>query len=109
MDTKCGPMVQSMRVNGKQTRPTDSESWSMQMVTSMKANGGMTKLTVTDLTLTLTVQPMLVTGSTISNMAVVLRPGLMVPSMTASTSKERSMEEELLPLLTEVSTLEISR
>ena len=67
----------------------------MQMVTSMRASGEMTRLMATDPTLTQMEQPMLVTGSMINNMVVELKPGLMVPSMTANTSKERNMDAEL--------------
>ena len=67
----------------------------MQMVTFMRVSGETTRLMATDPTLTQMEQPMLVTGSTINNMVVELKPGLMVPSMTANTSKERNMDAEL--------------
>lgn len=84
---KYGPMVPSMKVNGRSTRPTERESFGMLMGTSMRATGKMIKLMASVFTFTLTGLAMRDNGRTISRMAGVLRAGLMAASTRVATRK----------------------
>jgi hypothetical protein len=75
----------STKVSGKMIRLTGRESTLMSMEAAMK-------------------EP----GSKISNMATVLKDGLMEPPMKASIYRERSMEKESSPGLTSQPILETS-
>jgi hypothetical protein len=80
----------------------------MQMETSTKVNGRTIRLMAMEATNMPTELLTLVTGRMINSTERVLKPGLMVPSMKASTLKERNMAKELLLLPMAVSTTETS-
>ena len=99
MDNKHGQMNLVMRVIGLMIKQTALESFFMLMVISMKENGKMTKQMGKGHTLILTELGMKEIGRMISSMGLVLRLGLMVPSMKGIILKERKMGKENLILL----------
>ena len=95
MDIRYGLMAPSTRVSGSLTRPMALANWCMQMVTSMKDSGEMTKHTDMDPILMQTVPHTWESGSTTSSTARVWKLGQIMPNMMDNTLKERSMGVEL--------------
>jgi predicted nucleic-acid-binding protein len=108
MDSKFGLTAQNMKVNGQTIRQMVKENLFMQMVTSMKASGRMTKPMVMVLTNTLMGPLILVNGKTISSTATVLKHGLTVLSTKASMLRVRNMVKALSLLLIAACILETS-
>ena len=92
--SRYGLMGLATRDTGRATRPTAEEDSSMQTETSMKESGKMIRPTAEESTLTWTAADMKENGLKTNNTDLVLKDGLMVPHMRASTCKERSMARE---------------
>ena len=90
---KSGWMDHDTRANGRTEKLMVMESFTTQMVTFMKETGLTTRLTETEHTHMQMERSTLVSGKTISNMASDWRPGLMVQSTKAHTTKGRRMEK----------------
>ena len=94
MEFRNGSMALDMRVSGVLVKLTDKESCTMLMATYTRVNGLMIRQMAEELTPMLMELNMLVAGKTINSMVTDWRPGQMVPSMRASTTKVRRMERE---------------
>ena len=94
--SRSGRTAASMRATGRMTWPTAEAVLFIPMEMSTKENGLMIRLMDAVPMFTWTVLNILASGEKTSSMGSVLRHGLTVPSMRATTSMVKSME--LVPL-----------
>ena len=106
---KNGQMAPATRATGLTTRQTGLESCFTRMVTFMKANGRMIRLTAKAPTLMQTGRDTRAIGEMTNSTVSALKHGPMVPFTKASTAKERKMEKESLPSLMAPFTMVTSR
>jgi hypothetical protein len=79
--SRCGRMVHIMKVDGGKEKSAARESLSIQMETSMRANGKTTLQMVKGYSFTLMGKNTSASGRTTISTDMVLRHGLMVPTM----------------------------